>query len=173
MSSDTRGQLVLVTAAVIAAALAPALLAYLQLGYHADVDATADFEDPTANAVRVLDRATFEAGDTVAGEYAWSERDRAAERVRELLRPRVDRLEASRVADGTAVLVSYNASAAAEWAADSCPGGDGRAFGPCRVDDGVVVQERAGETTLVAVAFDVRVVRETGETRVTVVAEPV
>ena len=54
-----RAQLVLAVAAVIAAALAPALLAYLQLGYHADVDATGDFEDPAANARTVLDRATL------------------------------------------------------------------------------------------------------------------
>lgn len=168
-----RGQLVLLTAAIVAAALAPALLAYLQLGYHADTDAAADFEDPATNAVRVLERTTFEASAAVAGEYTWSNRTRAAERVREVVRPRIDRLAGSRVTDGTATLVTYNASAALTWAGESCPGGEGRAFGPCRTDDGVVVQERAGETVLVAVAFDVRVVRERGETSLTVVTEPV
>ncbi|MFC7234667.1 DUF7261 family protein [Halosegnis marinus] len=165
-----RGQLVLLTAAVVAAALAPALLAYLQLGYHADRDAAADFEDPAANAVRVLDRAAFEA--RLDGDYAWANRTRAADRVRATLRPRIDRLAGSRVADGTATLVSYNATAARAWVESSCPGGDGRVFGPCRADGGVVVQERAGEAALVAVAFDVRVVTERGETRLTVVATP-
>ncbi|PSQ22358.1 hypothetical protein BRD04_04540 [Halobacteriales archaeon QS_9_67_17] len=167
-----RAQLVLAVAAVIAAALAPALLAYLQLGYHADVDAASDFEDPATNARTVLDRATFEAASNIAGEYAWSARTAAADQSRAVLRPRVDRLEAERVAEGTAVLVTYNATAASTWAQTACSGGPGRQFGPCVADGGVVLQERAGEATLVAVAFDVRVVREQGETAFTLVARP-
>jgi hypothetical protein len=166
-----RGQLVLLTAAVVAAALAPALFAYLQLGYHADVEASRDFETPTADAVAALDRAVFEASASIAGEYAWSERGAAADRVRAVLAPRIDRLEASRVVDGTAISVSYNGSAAAEATVRDCPAGDGRAFGDCRADAGVVLQERAGESALVAVAFDVRVVRPNGRTTVTVVDE--
>lgn len=166
-----RGQLVLLTAAVVAAALAPALLAYLQLGYHADVEATRDFESPTADVVVALDRAVFEASASVAGEYAWSEHSAAADQVRTVLEPRVGRLEASRVVDGTAVTVSYNGTAAERASARDCPSAAGRAFGDCRADGGVVLQERAGESTLLAVAFDVRVVRPHGETRVTVVDE--
>lgn len=171
MDRRGRGQLVLVVAAVVAAALAPALLAYLQLGYHADTDASAEFEDPTGNAVRVLDRATFTARTAVAGEYTWAERGRAADRVRASLRPRIDRLAGSRAVAGTATLVTYNGSAAARTAATACPAGPGRAFGPCRANGGVVVQERAGETALVAIAVDVRVVRERGETTVTAVLD--
>ncbi|PSP58359.1 hypothetical protein BRC72_04305 [Halobacteriales archaeon QH_7_66_36] len=167
-----RAQLVLAVAAVIAAALAPALLAYLQLGYHADVDAAGDFEDPAANARTVLDRATFEAASDIAGEYAWSARTAAADQSRAVLRPRIDRLEAERVAEGTAVLVTYNATAARAWAQTACPGGPARQFGSCVADGGLVLQERAGEATLVAVAFDVRVVRERGETAFTLVARP-
>ena len=166
-----RGQLVLLTAAVVAAALAPALLAYLQLGYHADAEASRDFESPTGDAIAALDRAVFEASASVAGEYAWTERGAAADRVRAVLAPRIDRLEASRVVDGTAVTVAYNGTAAARATTRSCPTGNGRAFGDCRADGGVVLQERAGESTLVAVAFDVRVVRPNGETSVTVVDE--
>jgi len=166
-----RGQLVLLTAAVVAAALAPALLAYLQLGYHADAAASRDFESPTEDAVTALDRAVFEASASVAGEYAWAEREAVADRVRAVLAPRIDRLEASRVVGGTAISVSYNESAAARAVVRDCPGGDGRAFGNCRTDGGVVLQERAGESALVAVAFDVRVVRPHGETSVTVVDE--
>lgn len=166
-----RGQLVLLTAALVAAALAPALLAYLQLGYHADAEASQDFEAPTADAAAALDRIVFEASASVAGEYTWTDRETAADRVRAVLTPRVDRLEASRVVDGTGISVAYNETAAGRAAARHCPAGDGRAFGDCRADGGVVLQERAGESTLVAVAFDVRVVRPHGETSVTVVDE--
>lgn len=167
----SRGQLVLATAAVVAVALAPVLLAYLQLGYHADTTAAAEFEDPTANADRVLTQAVHEASGGVPSNYSWGRRDDAARTIRGRLRPRVDRLETARVESGTQLRVRYNDTAAASWAGKNCPGGDGRQFGPCRAVDGVVVQNRVGETTPLAVAFDVTVVRERGTTTVTLVVE--
>ena len=165
----SRGQLVLATAAVIAAALAPVLLAYLQLGYHADTAATAEFEDPAVNAERVLSRAVHEASVGVPATHSWGQRREAADTVRRRLAPRVDRLETARVESGTHLRIAYNASAAASWAAADCPGGDGRQFGPCRADRGVVLQNRVGEATPLAVAFDVTVTRERGTTEVTLV----
>ena len=53
--------------------------------------------------------------------------------------------------------------------AANCPGGPNRDFGPCEATDGVVVQERAGETVVLAVAFDVRVTTERGWSRSTLV----
>lgn len=168
-----RGQLVLATAAVLAAALAPVLLAYLQLGYHADAAATGDFEDPTADAHRALQRAVHEASRGVPANHSWGDRRTAADQVRSDLAPRIETLEAARVAEGTHVRVRYNQSAASAWAAANCPRGDGRRFGPCRADGGVVLQNRAGEATPLAVAFDLTVTRERGVTRTTMVVRVV
>ncbi len=161
MSRD-RAQLVLTAAAVIAVALAPAVLAYLQLGYHPDVRASAEYDDPLGNANRLLERAVHDAGANATGEYRWGRRRAATAAVRDRLRPRVEALEASRVAAGTAYEVRYNGSAARAWATEECPRGPGRRFGACRAIDGVVVQDRAGETHVLGVAVDVRATTERG-----------
>jgi hypothetical protein len=157
---------VLAAAAVIAVALAPVVLAYLQLGAHPDVRAPAP--EPGASAERFLERATHEAGSEVTGD-AWSDRRRAVSEVRESLAPRLETLEASQVEHGTVHRVEYAPAAAAEWARSTCPRGEGRAFGTCRAVDGVVVQERAGETTVLAVAYDVTVTSEDGRREFTFV----
>lgn len=165
----TRAQLVLAAAAVVAVALAPAVLAYQQLGYHPDVTASAEYDAPLANAERVLERAVHEAGANVTGRYDWSERERAVEAVDDRLGPPLDALAGSRVAAGTAYEVDDNASAARAWARENCPGGPNRQFGACRASDGVVVQGRAGDATVLAVAFDVRATTERGTYEATVV----
>lgn len=163
-----RAQLVLVAAGLIAVALVPMAIAYLQLGYDADVRAGGDLADPAGNAERLLSRGVHEAavanGTGVRG---------AAERTRDGLGPWLDRLRSARVEEGVAYRVAYNDSAARAWASRECPGGQGRSFGPCRVRDGVVVQERAGAYHTVAVAVDVTVVTGEGETRLTWVARAV
>jgi hypothetical protein len=68
-----------------------------------------------------------------------------------------------------AYAVRYNRSAASAWVDEQCPRGDGRWFGHCRSVDGVVVQERAGETTVLAVAYDVRITTPRGERALTFV----
>jgi len=75
--------------------------------------------------------------------------------------------------DGVAYSVDYNRSAARAWAREGCPKGPGRRFGSCDARDGVVVQERAGETTLLAVAFDVRVTTARGTYDATLVTRVV
>jgi hypothetical protein len=96
-----------------------------------------------------------------------------AEQVRERLAPRLHTLNASRVEEGVAYAVRYNRSAGSTWADEHCPRGDGRWFGPCRAIDGVVVQERAGETTVPAVAYDVRVTTPRSERELTFVVSVV
>ena len=165
-----RGQLVLVAAAVVAIALVPVLFAYLQLGYHPDVGGT----EPAVTgeeAVAYLDRSVHDATAATAGDYAWDDRERRAEAVREAVDGDVDTLEASRLEEGVAYDVSYNATAATEWAAGNCPRGPGRRFGECDVDGAVVLQERAGEAVSLAVAFDVRVVAPDGSADLTLVVE--
>lgn len=169
-----RAQLVLVTAAVVALALVPMAVAYLQLGYHADVDASS--ETPTAGdeAVRVLERAVHNASATVAAErYDATGRDRrlARSHARRLLDADTRTLEASRVTEGVAYDVRENATAAGRWAATTDNTGPDRQFGSYRTDGGLVFQTRAGQTHLVAAAFDLHVTTDRGTTRLTVVVE--
>lgn len=168
-----RGQLVLAAAAVIALAIAPVVLAYLQLGYHDDVVASSEYDDPAVNAKLFLERAVHEASEGIPGEFPWSDRRAGVALVRERLAPRLAILAGSRVAEGTAYEVAYNGAAAERWAGPNCPGGRGRAFGPCEAHRGVVVQERAGETHVLAVAFDATVTTERGRTELTLVVRTI
>ena len=161
-----RAQLVLLAAVVVAVALAPVVLAYLQLGAHPD--AGVDDENYGTDARRFLERATHAAGTEATGAD-WTDRERVVERVRAGLAPRLETLNASRVEEGVAYAVTYDGDAATAWARDDCPRGDGRRFGPCRAIDGVVVQERADETTVLAVAYDVTVTTDRGEQDLTFV----
>ena len=167
-----RGQLVLAAAAVVAVALAPVVLSYLQLGYHADVRATADYGDPTTDARRVLERAVATASADVPAEYRWSQRRQAVIAVKDRLRPRLDRLRTARVKSGTLHQVTDNGTVARGWAARRCPGGPDRQFGDCAVREGVIVQNRTGRTHVLGVGFDLRTTTSRGETRVTLVVVP-
>jgi len=170
--SVRRGQLVLVAAGVIALALLAMLLAYLQLGYAADVRAADDYDAPARNAERVLERAVHGAS-VDPGNYSWGQRDDAADEVRSRLEPRLETLRASRVEEGVVYRVRYNRSAASAHASEACPSGPDRRFGPCEADGGVVLQRRAGETHLLAVAFDLTVTTPDGEISETVVVQAV
>lgn len=150
-----RGQIVLVAAIFIAVALVPIVFAYLQLGYDVDVEASGEYTAPVTNAERLLERAVHEAGRNASVNYEWNQRDGAVTEVRDRLRAPIDVLEQSRIADRTTYQVAYNDSAASAWATTNCPRGPARQFGPCEADRGIVVQERAGETHVLAVAFDV------------------
>jgi hypothetical protein len=164
-----RGQLVLVAAAVIAIGLAPVLFAYLQLGYHPDVEPRPDVSG--GQAVDYLDRSVHDAAAETAGEYAWRDRDAMAAAVRDRIDADVETLERARLEEGVTYVVGYNDTAAERWLDDNCVSGDGKRFGDCAADDGVVLQDRAGEAVLLAVAFDVRVVGPDGESELTVVVE--
>jgi len=165
-----RAQLVLAAAAVVALAMAPVVFAYLQLGYQADVRAAAADGDPLADAERTLARATHEAGVAATrGDHDWLNRSRAVVATRRSLEPRLRTVERSRVDDGVAYRIRYNASAAVATARQACPGGPDRQFGACRARGGVVVQPRNGRTHVLAVAFDVRVVTPDRRARATFV----
>ncbi|MFB6221340.1 MAG: hypothetical protein ABEH90_07855 [Halolamina sp.] len=172
LGDDDRGQLVLVAAAVLALALVPLGFAYLQLGYHADVRATSAEESPGSETVRLLERAVHEASGEATGQ-PWAGRDGAAARVNRTLAADIDAIEAAQVERGIAAEIRQNGTAAATWTDGNCPSGSGREFGACETSGGLVIQERAGETHLVAVAFDVQVVSERGEAELTVVVRAV
>jgi len=72
-----RAQLVLLAAVVVAVALAPVVLAYLQLGAHPD--AGVDDENYGTDARRFLERATHAAGTEATGAD-WTDRERVVER---------------------------------------------------------------------------------------------
>lgn len=169
MPVGQRGQLVLVAAAAIAIALVPLSLAYLQLGYHADVDAAVAEAAPGHDAERVLGHAVHNASGAVDGRYTWSQREAALARFDAAIRPSIDRLRRSRLTSGVGYVIVRNQSAARLWARENCPGGSMRRFGSCQVRDGVVVQNRAGETAVLAVGFDVHVVEQRGSMDLTLV----
>ncbi|MCG1002143.1 MULTISPECIES: hypothetical protein [Halobacterium] len=161
-----RGQLVLVAAAVAALALVPVAAAYLQFGY-APAVADAD-EDHGERVTRVLDRIADDAAETATGA-TWSDRERAVERVEAALAPRLRAVERSRLGDGVVVNVTYDGALARQV---DCPDGQRGSFGACEVHGGVVVQERADETVVVAVAFEVRVTTPEETTRLGHVVRP-
>lgn len=164
-----RGQLVLLAAALVAVALVPMAFAFLQLGAHPDVASSTDGNRPAEDAVRAAERAAANASAGVSGAYPWAARADAVAAFGRAFDADAARIERSRLRESVALRVETNASAAAAWAGTRCPGGPNRQFGPCDALDGVVVQERVGETTVVALAVDVTVTEPRGTTAVTVV----
>lgn len=170
-AGPTRAQVVVSMAVVVTVALVPVAAAYLQLGYTSG-DAAVDRGDGSDAVVRALASAVGGVESQVAGEYDWRERERAVDAVHGWLDPRVDGIETPGGAETTAITIRYNQSLAERAATTTCPSGRGRAFGACDSIRGVVVQERAGETVVVAVALDVRVVAADGTTRVSRMIRP-
>lgn len=166
-----RAQLVIVAAAAIALALFPMAIAYLQLGYAGDVAAEPTGTSPSEDVERALDRAVHDAAVQVDGEYAWGERDLAAEAVRDRLASDIETLETARLEEGIAVEIAYVQEHADDIAASTCPSGENREFGVCDANDGVMIQDRAGETVVLGVVFDVRVTRPDGVTELTIVVD--
>lgn len=165
----SRGQMVLLAAALAALALLPAVIAYLQLGAHPDVGARAEPGHETDRVVRALERAADNASRAVSGTDSWGERETTLAAFDRTLRSDRREIETARLGRGVSVRVRRNATAAESWS--GCPSGPNRQFGDCVVRDGVVLQERAGETYVVAVAFEVRVIDPSGETVVVRVVE--
>lgn len=164
-----RGQLVLVAAAVIAIGLAPVLFAYLQLGYHPDVENQPEITGE--DAVEFLDRSVHDAAAGTAGDHGWADRKTMAEAVRAEIEGDIETLETSRLEDGVSYRVTFADEIAIEWADENCEAGDGKRFGDCVADGGVVLQERTGEAVLLAVAFQVTVIGPDGNSELTVVAD--
>lgn len=163
MTERDRGQMVLLAAVAIGVALVPMLLAYLQLGYHPDV--AEPRPDHARDVERTLERELVGATADVPASYDWGDRAAAATVVRSRLASTLRSLNRSALARSTVVQVAYNRSLAADRAAANCPGGPDRQFGACEAIDGVVVQQRAGETHVLAAAFDVRVAGQRTEIR--------
>lgn len=151
-----RGQLVLLAGVVLALALVPLVLAYLQLGYHEDV-AAGTTTGPAGQAEATMDRAVHDAAREVPATYGWARRSEAVETVQTRLEPTVTAVEESGLRRGITRSVAYNQSRAREWAVENCPRGPARQFGRCVTEQGVVVQERRGQTHVLAVAVDIAV----------------
>jgi len=175
-SGADRGQIVLVAAAVVAVALLSMTLAYAQLGYDADRTGAGTVEVASVSEVdRSLTGSLRAAAREVrrGDDHAWRARRTVAERVAASLDADADRLERAHAEESRSLTVELDDAAATQWAREQCPDGDGREFGPCRVIDGVVVQERADETAVVAAAFRVRVVSPDESTTALVVSRVV
>lgn len=165
MSRRERGQVVLLAAAAIAIALVPMVLAYMQLGYGADVEAISTDPAPEWQVERVLTQALREASADVPATYASGEHGDAAETVRDRLEPTIEDLAVSDLGAETVYLVEPNETRARQVASEACPGGPSREFGNCVIDGGLVLQGRAGDAHVVAAGFDVTIVEESTERR--------
>lgn len=165
-----RAQLVLVAAIALAIALVPAVLAYMQLGYHDDIRAGSD-----VNTEEQVERALFQSihngTSGMAAMYGWDEHVDAVSTLRDRLEPTLRTINRSGLGAGTVTQVTYNRTRAARWASTNCPGGPDRQFGSCEADRGVIVQDRAGSTYVIGVAFDVRISSPESEVRLTTVVE--
>jgi len=165
-----RGQLVLVAAAALAIVLFPLVLAYLQLGYAGDVAAEPTGSDPAAELDRALDRAIHDAAadvdagtttgamgdESTSAKASIEDPDAAATAFKRALESDVKRIETARIEDGTAARIEYAPGVADAWVADGrWHDGVDANFPEPTSHGGVVVQERAGEPTIVAVAVDV------------------
>lgn len=162
-----RGQLVLIAAVTITVAIIPMAFAYLQLGYDADVESTGDIGDPEGDGRQLLVRAVHDASEPVPAEFDWANRSAAADAVQSDLSSRFEAVETGLVEQGINRAVRYNTSAASAWANSNCPGGPDRQFGPCVVDGGVIVQERANRTHVLGVAVDLATITDRRESTVT------
>lgn len=163
-----RGQLVLLAAIALAIALVPLVVAYLQLGYHDDIGVVAD-DEPIEGAGRTLDRGFQDAIRDIATGYDWQDRSSAVTTVRARLEPMVRAVNRSALEAGGVYRVTYNTTRAKRWADKNCPGGPDRQFGTCTTDRGIVVQERAGRTHVIAAVFDIAVTEQTTEGEVRLV----
>lgn len=166
--ANERGQVVLLAALVLVVALVPIVAAYLQLGYEGETHAGIDSE-PEQDTRRLLERSVQEATNTIPASYEWSERQNAAERVRDRLEPTAKGIEQSRLESGVTQQLAYNESRADEWAEGHCPSGPDRQFGPCESIDGIVLQERAGRTHVLAVVVDLTTTAAARESTLTTV----
>jgi len=164
-----RGQLVLVAAVALAAALVVLGFAYLQLGYSDDI--AAGTVEPAHGIETTLDRSVHNASTDVPAAYGWDERTTGAATVRERLNATIETLNVARLQDGHVYDVSYNRTHAIRWGADNCPAGPNRQFDACDAVDGVVVQDRNGRTHVLGVAVDIRITTPETETTVTTVVE--
>ena len=155
-----RSQLVLVAAGVIAMGLLPIVLAYTQLGYAGMATTEPSATTATADARRAIERAAFDAGEPSQGERPWAARSDVADAVAGRFDARVESVETGAIERGVHHAIERNASAATAWAGGNCPSGPNRQFGPCEARDGVVLQERGGDTHVLAIAVDLRTVTE-------------
>jgi len=145
---------------VIAVGLLPIVLAYTQLGYAGIATTEPTATTPTEDARQAIERAAFDSSTELQGVRGWSERDAVATQVAARFDARVDSIETGSLERGISHAVERNQSAAASWANGSCPGGPNRQFGPCETQEGLVLQERGGDTHAVAIAVDLRTVAE-------------
>lgn len=158
-----RGQLVLLTGAIVAIAFLPVLVAVLHTGASPTPQPTGT---PFLDTETALDSRIAQV-PTLATDYDWDRRRAASRIVRDHLAPTLEGLR-SPTADGIRT-TEFAAALAKTFAARSCPTGPNQRFGDCQAFDGVVLQERAGATHLVAVAVRVSITGSHGRRGVTLV----
>lgn len=163
--------MVLLAAAVVAVALIPIVIAYTQLGYDGVATTEPTATTPDAAAVDALERAAFDVATDEQARQGWAANETVGRSVALEFDDRAAAIETGDLQRGRIHQVQRNDSAAAEWASEHCPAGANRQFGNCAAHRGVVLQERADETHVLAIAVDVTTVTESSEYRGTYVLD--
>lgn len=178
-SDDNRAQVVLVAATVVAIALLTMVFAYAQLS-----SITFDIADDTASRINtggtvanpdssvialsaVHNQLTASVQTAVFDDVKqseWSERQHVIKHARAIITEDLHRIESYHIKQGRSLTLNFATVSADEWARMRCPSGPDRVFGRCQSTNGVIVQSRAGETTIVAVAIEVQVLSPTETT---------
>jgi len=161
---------VLIAAVALAAALVPLVLAYLQLGFHDDIGASNGADAPT-QADRTLEQGLHNATVDIPNSSAWANRDDAVQRVKQRLESTIEAVNRSRLDAGQLLQVSSNQSRATDWVARNCPSGPDRQFGNCEASRGLIIQDRAGRTHVLAMAVDMQISTPESEMQLTVIIE--
>lgn len=160
-----RGQLVVVTGAIVAIAFVPILVATVQVSEPPPPQST---DTPFREAEHLLETAVAHL-PVVATRFSWTDRWNATDHIRDRLAPTLERL---RTSDSTGLQSIDFASITATTVAErTCPSGPNQAFGGCHAIDGIVVQNRSGSTHLVAVAVRVTITGPAGHQAVNIVIE--
>ncbi|WP_231858872.1 DUF7261 family protein [Haloquadratum walsbyi] len=181
-SGDTRGQVVLVAATVVAIALLTMVFAYTQLGSisfdtadeaSSRIDTGGTIVNP-GSPVIALDTVHNQLTASVQAavfddrkKHNWNERQRVIERVRTDVTEDFHRIELYHIQEGRSLTLNFAASHAHERAHMQCPGGPNRMFGQCQSVNGIIIQSRAEEVTIVAIAVEVQVISPTETTNAT------
>ncbi len=165
--------MVLLAGVVVALALVAMLVAYLQLGYHADVTSAGADENVVRNGQSYLERTTHRAARSLRGEYTWDERGQAVTAARDRIEPQLAELQRAHVESGIVVTATFNETIARQWESANCPSGPGREFGSCEADRGIVIQERNRRTLVLAVGYDLETTTDDERSRLSFAVESV
>lgn len=107
----------------------------------------------TTNAT--LYRTVHAVAAETAGDHSWWQRAEMADTISSQVDERIAPLETKDLDSGVVMEIGVVTDRADAIGSNRCPSGSGCRFGSCVAIDGVVLQERAGEVVVLAIAFEI------------------